>query len=83
MGNIIFNICANSFAALAGQYSTCPSRSQGGSLGSFSPGTMVKEFDDVVFNPETKAGEIMGPVKTQFGYHLIVVDKRTGGGDWY
>lgn len=72
-----------SFAGLASQFSTCPSKSQGGSLGSFSPGTMVKEFDDVVFAPDTKVGEVLGPVKTQFGYHLIVVDKRTGGGDWY
>lgn len=71
------------FAGLASQYSTCPSKSRGGSLGSFSPGTMVKEFDEVVFAPDTKVGEIMGPVSTQFGYHLIVVDKRTGGGDWY
>ncbi|KAL7538054.1 hypothetical protein ACHAXR_008269 [Thalassiosira sp. AJA248-18] len=72
-----------SFAALAGKYSTCPSKSSGGSLGSFGPGTMVKEFDEVVFNPETKMGEIKGPIQTQFGYHLLVVDKRTGGGDWY
>lgn len=71
------------FAGLASQYSTCPSKSRGGSLGSFSPGTMVKEFDEVVFAPGTKVGEIMGPVQTKFGYHLIVVDKRTGGGDWY
>ncbi|KAL7536076.1 hypothetical protein ACHAWF_005371 [Thalassiosira exigua] len=72
-----------SFAALAGQYSTCPSKSSGGSLGSFSPGTMVKEFDEVVFSPKTKIGEVMGPIQTQFGYHLLVVDKRTGGSDWY
>jgi peptidyl-prolyl cis-trans isomerase C len=72
-----------SFASMAAQYSTCPSKSQGGSLGSFSPGTMVKEFDEVVFSPDTVAGEIKGPIQTQFGYHLLVVDKRTGGGDWY
>lgn len=72
-----------SFAALAGQYSTCPSKSRGGSLGSFGPGTMVKEFDEVVFSPSTKVGEVQGPVKTQFGYHLLVVDKRSGGSDWY
>ncbi|KAL7439181.1 hypothetical protein ACHAXH_009068 [Discostella pseudostelligera] len=72
-----------SFAALANQYSTCPSKSRGGSLGSFGPGTMVKEFDEVVFSTETKVGQVMGPVKTQFGYHLLVVDKRSGGSDWY
>merc|ERR1719203_259226 len=72
-----------SFDALAGKYSTCPSKSRGGSLGSFGPGTMVKEFDDVVFSTKTKAGQVMGPVQTQFGYHLIVVDKRSGGSNWY
>lgn len=66
------------FAKVAQEYSTCPSRSSGGSLGSFKPGTMVKEFDEVVFNEDTKIGEVVGPIQTQFGYHLIVVDKRTG-----
>ena len=72
------------FAALANKYSTCPSgKARGGSLGSFKPGTMVKEFDDVVFAPSTRLGTIYGPVQTKFGYHLIVVDKRSGGSDWY
>lgn len=66
------------FASVAADFSTCPSRSQGGSLGSFSPGTMVKEFDAVIFDPDTELGQVVGPVQTQFGYHLIVVDKRTG-----
>jgi parvulin-like peptidyl-prolyl isomerase len=44
---------------------------------------MVKEFDDVVFAPSTRLGTIYGPVQTKFGYHLIVVDKRSGGSDWY
>lgn len=69
---------ANNFASLARDFSTCPSGKQGGSLGSFSPGTMVKEFDEVIFNPETELGQIVGPVQTKFGYHIIVVDKRTG-----
>ena len=76
-------IGTSSFESLAGQYSTCPSKSRGGSLGSFQPGTMVKEFDEVVFSPETKIGEVQGPIQTQFGYHLLVVDKRSGGSDWY
>eukprot|EP00586_Coscinodiscus_wailesii_P010601 CAMPEP_0172508170 /NCGR_PEP_ID=MMETSP1066-20121228/209949_1 /TAXON_ID=671091 /ORGANISM="Coscinodiscus wailesii, Strain CCMP2513" /LENGTH=169 /DNA_ID=CAMNT_0013286039 /DNA_START=85 /DNA_END=594 /DNA_ORIENTATION=+ len=71
------------FASLASKYSTCPSGARGGSLGSFAPGTMVPEFDKVIFDPETPIGALMGPVETKFGYHLIVVDKRTGGGDWY
>ena len=66
------------FATVAKDYSTCPSSSQGGSLGSFAPGTMVKEFDDVIFNKDTELGTVVGPVETQFGYHMIVVDKRTG-----
>jgi hypothetical protein len=36
------------------------------------------EFDKVIFDPETELGKVVGPVQTQFGYHLIVVDKRTG-----
>lgn len=68
----------SSFATVAKQYSTCPSGNSGGNLGSFKPGTMVKEFDEVVFDANTNVGEVVGPVQTQFGYHLIVVDKRTG-----
>lgn len=67
-----------SFAQVAKSFSTCPSGSTGGSLGSFPPGRMVPEFDKVIFNPDTVVGELVGPVQTKFGYHLIVVDKRTG-----
>ncbi|GAX22222.1 hypothetical protein FisN_19Lu291 [Fistulifera solaris] len=66
------------FTDAARQFSTCPSSSQGGSLGSFPPGRMVPEFDAVIFDPQTSLGEVVGPVQTKFGYHLIVVDKRTG-----
>mmetsp|Transcript_15769 Transcript_15769/g.18307 ORF Transcript_15769/g.18307 Transcript_15769/m.18307 type:complete len:152 (-) Transcript_15769:1809-2264(-) len=78
--NIVMNELQSgaSFNTVARQFSTCPSASQGGSLGSFRPGTMVKEFDDVIFNSETQLGTVVGPVQTQFGYHMIVVDKRTG-----
>lgn len=62
------------FAALAREHSTCPSGRDGGSLGEFSPGQMVKEFNDVCFNEAV--GVVHGPVKTQFGYHLIEVTKR-------
>ncbi|HEY5565959.1 MAG TPA: peptidylprolyl isomerase [Gammaproteobacteria bacterium] len=62
------------FAALARKHSTCPSGHRGGDLGEFSPGVMVPEFDKVVFN--AAVGEVQGPVKTQFGYHLIEVTKR-------
>ena len=71
------------FVDCAREFSTCPSAKQGGSLGSFSPGTMVPEFDKAIFNPDTKVGDLVGPVLTNFGHHIIVVEKRTGGGDWY
>jgi len=63
------------FAEIAKQHSKCPSGNQGGALGEFSPGQMVKEFDEVVFSGEV--GKVLGPVKTQFGYHLIEITNRT------
>jgi len=63
------------FAEAAATYSQCPSASSGGSLGEFGPGAMVKEFDAVVFNQEV--GKVHGPIKTQFGYHLIYINDRT------
>ena len=63
------------FAEVAKNYSRCPSGQQGGDLGSFSQGQMVKEFDQVVFNDEV--GKVHGPVQTQFGYHLIEVTERS------
>jgi len=58
-----------SFGDLAKKHSTCPSGKKGGSLGEFTPGQMVKAFDNVVFKKPIL--EVHGPVKTQFGYHLI------------
>ena len=63
------------FAALAKQHSDCPSGQKGGDLGEFGPGKMVKEFDDVVFSADI--GAVQGPVKTQFGYHLLEVTSRS------
>lgn len=62
------------FAALARQYSDCPSGESGGDLGEFSQGMMVPEFDKVVFSAELNT--VQGPVQTQFGYHLIEVTSR-------
>jgi peptidyl-prolyl cis-trans isomerase C len=62
------------FAEIAKQHSQCPSGQKGGALGEFSPGQMVKEFDDVVFSAEV--GKTHGPVQTQFGYHLIQITGR-------
>lgn len=64
------------FADLAKEHSLCPSGQEGGALGTFSPGQMVREFDEVVFNEDV--GVVHGPVKTQFGYHLIEITNRTG-----
>lgn len=62
------------FAELAKQHSSCPSGSQGGDLGEFGPGMMVPAFDKVVFS--APVGVVQGPVKTQFGYHLLEVTSR-------
>ena len=62
------------FAKLAKEHSSCPSGSSGGDLGSFGPGQMVPEFDKVVFS--ANVNEVQGPVKTQFGYHLLEVTSR-------
>lgn len=63
------------FAKVAKDHSQCPSGKRGGELGEFSPGMMVPEFDTVVFSAEVK--KVHGPVKTQFGYHLIEITSRT------
>ncbi|QOL25374.1 peptidylprolyl isomerase [Thalassotalea sp. LPB0316] len=63
------------FAEVAKQHSLCPSKMQGGALGSFGKGQMVKEFEDVVFSAPLNT--VQGPVKTQFGYHLIEVTARS------
>ena len=66
-----------SFEDAARQFSTCPSRSEGGSLGNFKPGQMVPEFDKVVFSKDSVVKEVLGPVQTQFGFHLIKIESRT------
>jgi len=63
------------FATLAQQHSSCPSGQRGGDLGEFGPGMMVPEFDAVVFSAGVNT--VQGPVKTQFGYHLLEVTSRT------
>ena len=62
------------FGELAKKHSSCPSGGRGGDLGEFGPGMMVKEFDEVVFS--APIGAVQGPVKTQFGYHLLEVTSR-------
>ncbi len=60
------------FAALAKKYSQGPTASRGGDLGYFTRGKMVKPFEKLAFS--LKKGEIGGPVKTRFGWHIIRVD---------
>jgi peptidyl-prolyl cis-trans isomerase C len=62
------------FADVAKKHSSCPSGKQGGDLGTFRQGQMVPEFDKVVFHDEV--GKVHGPVKTQFGWHLIEITSR-------
>ena len=57
------------FDKLARKYSTCPSKKNGGSLGEFSRGDMVRAFDEAVF--EGPVLKVQGPIKTRFGWHLI------------
>ncbi|MGE9294396.1 MAG: peptidylprolyl isomerase [Puniceicoccales bacterium] len=64
-----------SFADMAKKHSKCPSGQRGGDLGTFGRGQMVPEFDKVVFTGDL--GKVHGPIKTDFGYHLIEITERT------
>ena len=59
------------FSALAEEYSECPSKKRGGDLGWFGKGSMVRPFEVAAFSAEE--GAVVGPVKTEFGWHLIYV----------
>jgi peptidyl-prolyl cis-trans isomerase C len=63
------------FAEAAKKYSSCPSKAQGGSLGSFGRGQMVPEFEEAAFS--IAEGTVSEPVQTQFGYHLILKTGET------
>ena len=65
----------NKFAQLAREHSDCPSKNKGGDLGAFTRGQMVPEFDNVAFSSEPL--KVSDPVKTQFGWHLVMVTKKT------
>ena len=62
-------LAGKDFAEVAAQVSLCPSGRDGGDLGFFGKGQMVREFEDACFSMEV--GEVSNPIKTQFGYHLI------------
>lgn len=70
---------AKKFAEYAAKYSKCPSGKNGnppGSLGKFKMGMMVPSFDKAVFSPKNEIGEVIGPVMTPFGFHLIMIHER-------
>lgn len=62
------------FDVLARKHSLCPSGKKGGDLGEVRPGQMVRAVDQVIFKKALR--EVHGPVKTQFGYHLLEVTSR-------
>ena len=62
------------FKEMARIYSQCPSGQKGGYLGCFGRGQMVKEFEKAAFKANTN--EVVGPIKTEFGYHLIWVNRK-------
>ena len=62
------------FEDAAKEFSTCPSGQRGGDLGAFGKGQMVPEFEQAAFAAEI--GQVVGPVKTQFGFHLIKVEAK-------
>ena len=59
------------FSKLAEEFSECPSKKRGGDLGWFGKGAMVRPFEVAAFSADE--GTIVGPVKTEFGYHIIYV----------
>lgn len=67
-------LAGEDFAAVARESSNCPSRARGGSLGAFTRGVMVPEFEKAAFSQPV--GVVGEPMRTEFGWHIILVTKR-------
>ena len=74
MKDLSGDVLKEEFAELAKEKSDCPSKEQGGDLGVFGHGQMVPEFDKAAF--EQEIGKIYAPVKTAFGWHLVLVTEK-------
>ena len=59
------------FSKMAEEFSECPSKKRGGDLGWFGKGAMVRGFEVAAFSAQE--GDVVGPIKTEFGWHLIYV----------
>ncbi|NOQ46601.1 MAG: hypothetical protein GQ559_08015 [Desulfobulbaceae bacterium] len=70
---LVYAKSGEDFAELAGKYSEGPTKTNGGDLGFFARGRMVKEFDDTVFS--MKPGHVSDIVETSFGYHIIKLEE--------
>jgi peptidyl-prolyl cis-trans isomerase C len=62
------------FAACAKKHSICPTGKNGGKILNVSPGKLIKELDQVIFNEEP--GKLIGPIESDYGYHLVEITKR-------
>ena len=69
-------LAGKDFGEVAAQVSMCPSGRDGGDLGFFGKGQMVKEFEDACFSMEVD--EVSQPIQTQFGWHLIQLTGKEG-----
>jgi len=63
------------FSKLARKYSTCPSKKRDGDLGEIYPGQLVKPIENIIF--KKPLSKVHGPIKSRFGYHLVVVYFRS------
>ena len=64
------------FGMYATKHSSCPSKKNNGQLGRFKKGAMAPQFNRAVFDPKSPVGKAIGPIETQFGWHLIFITQR-------